>query len=129
MTYTGEAGPFHGTLGVARPQAGPDRLDPVVGDPALPTGQNAADVRFLVQAVNGVGVVGVDNNLGAYYTPGVAVGLNSLTGAPTTLDPRRVPASVAYGTNADRRRDPDRGAGRQRGHLRHRRPGREFPPS
>ena len=38
----------------------------------------------MVQAVNGVGIVGVDNNLGAYYTPGVPVQLtpDTITFAP-----------------------------------------------
>jgi hypothetical protein len=35
----------------------------------LPVGQLARDVRFMVQAVNGVGLVSLVTNLGAYYTP------------------------------------------------------------
>ncbi|MHA3703164.1 beta strand repeat-containing protein [Jatrophihabitans sp. YIM 134969] len=37
------------------------------GQVALPAGASASDVRFMVQAVNGVGVVGVDDALGAYH--------------------------------------------------------------
>jgi hypothetical protein len=35
----------------------------------LPTGQQVRDVRFMVQAVNGVGLVTLASNLGAFYTP------------------------------------------------------------
>ena len=35
----------------------------------LPTGQSAADVRYIVQAANGVGIVSLDTNRGTYYTP------------------------------------------------------------
>ncbi|MDX6256804.1 MAG: large repetitive protein [Frankiales bacterium] len=97
-TYTGEAGPFHGAW--ASIELTQDPTDSTLWSATLPlpSGQNAADVRLMVQAVNGVGVVGVDNNLGSYYTPGVAVGV-STTGAPTTLTLDTVPATVAYGTN------------------------------
>jgi Bacterial Ig-like domain (group 3) len=97
-TYTGEAGPLHGSW--ASIDLTQDTTDSTLWTATLtlPAGQNASDVRFLVQAVNGVGVVGVDNNLGGYYTPAVAVGLSSTTGAPTTLKLDKVPTSVAYGT-------------------------------
>lgn len=50
-----------------------------------------------MQAANGVEGVGLDNNLGADYTPGVADGVTSPGAVPTqlTLDP--VPSSVPYG--------------------------------
>lgn len=35
----------------------------------LPAGQNAADVRYIVQAANGVGIVSLDTNRGTYFTP------------------------------------------------------------
>jgi hypothetical protein len=35
----------------------------------LPQGVAASDVRFIVQAVNGVGVTSLDDNFGAYYAP------------------------------------------------------------
>ena len=51
----------------------------------LPTGQRAADARFLVQAVNGVGLVGVDDNQGSYFTPGITAGAPGDAVAATTL--------------------------------------------
>jgi predicted outer membrane repeat protein len=59
---------------------------------------NPADLRFVVQAVNGVGLVTLSTNLGAYYTPGVDPGAG-LTGTekPVTLT-LAGPASGAYGT-------------------------------
>ena len=74
VTYTAENGPLHGAW-----QSTDLVQDPVdstlwTGTFALPNGQSAADVRYIVQAVNGVGLVGLDNNLGDGYTPGVPVG-------------------------------------------------------
>jgi hypothetical protein len=75
VTYTGEAGPFHGSW-----QSTDLVQDPVdstlwTGTFTLPSTQTASDVRYIVQAVNGVGLVGLDNNLGDGYTPGVPVGV------------------------------------------------------
>jgi Ca2+-binding RTX toxin-like protein len=50
----------------------------------LPAGQDADDVRYLVQAVNGVGLVGIDDNQGTYFIPGVIPGLEDDL-APTSL--------------------------------------------
>jgi len=36
----------------------------------LPNGQAAGDIRYIAQAVNGVGLVTLDTNLGAYFIPG-----------------------------------------------------------
>ncbi|BEP11707.1 hypothetical protein acdb102_00180 [Acidothermaceae bacterium B102] len=97
-TYTGEAGPYHGSW--ASIDLTQDTTDSTLWTATLtlPAGQNAADVRFLLQAVNGVGLVGVDNNLGGYYTPGVPVGQSSATAASTSLTLDKVPTSIAYGT-------------------------------
>ncbi|MDT4961737.1 MAG: hypothetical protein QOF87_1384, partial [Pseudonocardiales bacterium] len=98
VTYTGERGPFHGvwTSLDLRQNASDSTL--WSGSLNIPTGQNPADVRFVVQAVNGVGGVGFDNNLGADYTPVAAQLPNPPAPVPTelTLDP--VPSSVAYGS-------------------------------
>ena len=39
------------------------------GTLTLPSGQSTSNVRFIVQAVNGVGLTTLSTNLGAYYTP------------------------------------------------------------
>ncbi|HWM10640.1 MAG TPA: hypothetical protein VNO82_14905, partial [Solirubrobacteraceae bacterium] len=62
-------------------------------DPSLWTGElegisNPANVHFLVQAVNGVGKVTVDDNLGAFYRPG------SIPGGPP--DPNLTPTTLAF---------------------------------
>ena len=41
-------------------------------------------MRYLVQAVNGVGLVGIDDNQGAYFTPGVIPGENLVTLRPAS---------------------------------------------
>jgi hypothetical protein len=92
VTYTAESGPWHGTW-----QSTDLVQDPVdstlwTGTFTLPSGQSATDVRYIVQAVNGVGLVGLDNNLGDGYTPGVPVG------APTP--PATIPTSIALGSTA-----------------------------
>ena len=67
------------------------------GTLALPAGTSTADLRFIIQAVNGVGLVTLDDNLGAYY----AVRVTSAT-APvaTTLVLAASPINGVYGTEA-----------------------------
>ncbi|MEI8238974.1 MAG: hypothetical protein WCI22_06095, partial [Actinomycetota bacterium] len=74
VTYTGEAGPFQGTW--ASIDLAQDSTDSTLwfGRITLPAGQRASDVRLILQAVNGVGVVGLDNNFGDGYIPNVPVG-------------------------------------------------------
>jgi hypothetical protein len=103
ITYTGETGPFHGSW------ASLDLTQSTGGDSTLWTGtlplggESASDVRFMVQAVNGVGVVGVDNNLGAEYTPTAPPVDPSQPPPPapsaTTLTPDAAASSVAIGAN------------------------------
>ena len=99
VTYTGEAGPLHGSW-----QSAPLVQDPVdstlwTGTIPLASDQLASDVRYIVQAVNGVGLVGLDNNLGDGYTPGVPVGVVIPPAIPTTtsLDLAN-PSSAVSGT-------------------------------
>ena len=68
-TYTAERGPF--TTHWQSVDLVQDDIDSTLwtGSIVLPPGQDAADVRFLVQAVNGAGLVGLDTNLGDGYTP------------------------------------------------------------
>ena len=83
-------------MGLARPDPGPAGLHAWSGSLDLPAGQDAADVRFLVQAVNGVGLVGIDDNQGAYFIPGVPVPADA--GAPTALSlVAPTPTSGDYG--------------------------------
>jgi hypothetical protein len=97
VTYTGENGPYHGRW--ASLDLTQDRNDSTLwtGTLPLPAGQDASDVRFLVQAANGVGLVGIDDNLGADYTPGVVPGAVPPDAAPTGLALDPVPSSVAFG--------------------------------
>jgi CSLREA domain-containing protein len=102
ITYTGEAGSFYGrwqSLDLTR-DLGDSRL--WIG--TLPLGTNSpADVRFIVQAANGVGLVTLATNSGAYYLPGAdntpppAQGADA---APTSLQFLTPPASGPYGDSA-----------------------------
>ena len=60
-----------------------------------------AALRFVVQAVNGVGLVSLDDNDGSYYQPGqISGGLQtSQTLTPTTLALNSAPASASYGAS------------------------------
>ena len=66
-----------------------------VGSVTLPNdGTSAQDVRFFVQAVNGVGLVAMDTRQGAFYTPGAP------TPQPTTLTFGSFPPQGNYGAPA-----------------------------
>ncbi len=54
----------------------------------------AQNIRYIVQAANGVGLVSMDTNLGAYYIPGFRSGQTELTSLVFT----NPPAGGAYGT-------------------------------
>ncbi len=61
---------------------------------------NPANIRFIVQAVNGVGLVGLDTNLGAYYTPDIdpaAPSAGQSSAIATSLTLVSPPTSSAYG--------------------------------
>jgi hypothetical protein len=63
----------------------------------LPLGGTAAgDVRYLVQAVNGAGVVGTATNLGAYYVPQPRVASTSSPKTSTSLSFSSAPGGGAY---------------------------------
>ena len=69
----------------------------------LPVGLNPANVRFVVQAVNGVGRVKIDDNVGAFYQPGSIPGQQEPGAgapAPTALTfSTAPPSSVAFGSS------------------------------
>ena len=101
VTYTGESGsPFHSAWESVD-------LEQVEGDSTLwtgsltlPAGQQAAAVRYLVQAVNGVGLVGIDDNQGSYFVPGVIPGEEAGDLQPTALTlSTPVPTEGEYGAN------------------------------
>jgi VCBS repeat-containing protein len=59
-------------------------------------GTDPLDVRYMVQAANGVGLVSLATNLGAYYIPGVTAS----GGEPTELAFTNPPTTGAYGSQA-----------------------------
>ena len=96
ITYTGESGDLNGSwASIDLTQSGSDST---LWTGQIPLGNNtpSIDTRFFVQAVNGVGMVSMSTNQGAYYTPG-------LTGeptVPTALSITSNPGSGAYSTKA-----------------------------
>ncbi|MEM7133726.1 MAG: Ig-like domain-containing protein [Chloroflexota bacterium] len=66
-------------------------------------GTQATDVRYIVQAVNGLGLVATATNFGAYYTPGAEPETEPEpgTGAPaaSTLTLQSPPTSGTFGTS------------------------------
>lgn len=95
VTYTGVTGPLHGawqSLDLVQ-----DASESTIWEGTLPlNGTDPADVRFMVQAANGVGLVTLLTNLGAYFTPGI----ETLPTTPTALEIEPFAASGAYGTQA-----------------------------
>ncbi len=71
LTRTAERGPWYGawrSLDLTQDPADSRRW---TGTLVLPAGQTAEDVRFVVQAANGVGLVTLEDNQGKEFTPGV----------------------------------------------------------
>ena len=93
VTYTASEGPFAGTwqsLDLAQSAA-----DSSLWNGVLELGATPADaVRFIVQAVNGVGLVTLDANMGAYYVPGR---IDQPT-EPTTLTTEAPASTGLYGS-------------------------------
>ncbi len=93
ISYTALTGPFAGqwqSLDLTR-----NALDSALWEGTLDLqGTPANEVRFIVQAVNGVGVVALDTNTGAYYVPG---GIPSPT-EPTVLALEQPAVSGPYGS-------------------------------
>lgn len=101
VTYTAVSGAWYGqwqSLDLVQ------QVDPVVpedsrvwkGTFTLPAGLAASDVRYLVQAVNGVGLVTMDSNQGRYFTPGHSPAVEPFRQA-TTLTFENFPLTRAYG--------------------------------
>ena len=95
VTYTAEQGPFYGEWqSLDLTQTADLRL--WQGTLPLGTDTNASDIRYIVQACNGVGLCTMATNRGRYFIPGVEV-----EPEPTvlTLDETN-PTSGIYGTSA-----------------------------
>src|SRR2546422_119181 len=74
-----------------------DAADSTLWTGSLPLGVTAvSDVRYLVQAVNGVGVVGTATNLGAYYVPQVDAVQASAPKQSTSVSFSVAPSSGTY---------------------------------
>ena len=99
-TYTGAAGPFYGSWQSLDLTQDALQSTQWTGVLTLPDGQNWQDVRFIVQAVSGVGLVSMVTNFGDYFIPGIDPGLASDSAEPTSLALLSPPASGPYGTPA-----------------------------
>src|SRR5438876_4679015 len=102
ITYTATGPACSGGLNPCAGQWQPldlvqDGDDSTMWTATLPLGGTAAgDVRYLVQAVNGAGVVGTATNLGAYYVPQPRVASTSAPKTSTSLSFSSAPAGGAY---------------------------------
>ncbi len=93
VTYTATEGPFAGAWQSLDLTQSP--TDSSVWNGVLELGATPADaVRFIVQAVNGVGLVTLDANLGAYYVPGRA----DQPTEPTTITVETPVSTGLYGS-------------------------------
>jgi hypothetical protein len=63
---------------------------------SVPSGRSLADVRFMLQAANGVGLVALADNYGAYFSPIAPTAPNANT---TTVTIAGTPTHAAYGTS------------------------------
>ena len=97
VTYTGLDGDLYGTWQSLNLTQNGSNSTLWEGDLTLGT-TNASDVRFIVQAVNGVGLVTLAANLGNYYAPDSD---NRAGDAQeTTIEFQTAPASGKYGDTA-----------------------------
>jgi hypothetical protein len=96
VLYTATSGPLYGNwfkLDLARSANDSNTWTNSIG---IGTGTPAADVRFMVQAVNGAGVPTLETNLGSYYTPIDTAAPIPPPAVATQLTLTNVPASVGY---------------------------------
>ena len=98
VTYTGTSGT--GTDTWQSIDLAQDATDSTLwtGSLTLPSTTAAANLRFMIQAVNGVGLVSLDDNLGAYYA---AAGPSTMPPTATTLSlDSSAPTTGVYGSVA-----------------------------
>ena len=98
MTYTGAAGPFYGSWQSLDLSQDPSDSTVWSGVLPLPPGQTWNNVRFVVQAVNGVGLVTLVTNFGNYFIPGIDPGQTAGMAQASTLTLISPPVSGPYGT-------------------------------
>ncbi|MFL5925991.1 MAG: PxKF domain-containing protein [Gaiellaceae bacterium] len=92
ITYTGDGPSRWASLDLTR-----DASDSTLWTGTLPSIASPDALRFVVQAVNGVGLVTLDDNLGSYYRVGTVA-----TAAPaaTTLTLQSAPSNGIFGGDA-----------------------------
>lgn len=97
ILYTGKPGSsFHGTwtaLDLVKNSNDPTLWEGTLG---LPSGENAENVLFMVQAVGGAGLTALATNLGAYYGVADENATQLPPPAETTLELQSPPASGTY---------------------------------
>jgi hypothetical protein len=104
ITYTATRGPLVGKWYSLPLQRSPADAARWTGRLSLRDGSNVtapSDVRYIVQAVNGVGLVAMATNLGAYYAPVVEIVSVKSPKRPTVLDPMDAPVSAKYRDTVD----------------------------
>ncbi|WP_372729695.1 hypothetical protein [Nocardioides sp.] len=74
VTRTAETGPWYGAWSSVDLVQDGDDSTKWTGTLTLPAGQRAEDVRFVLQAVNGVGLVTMEDNEGREFVPGTSPG-------------------------------------------------------
>ncbi|MDQ1495881.1 MAG: large repetitive protein, partial [Actinomycetota bacterium] len=92
VTYTGDGPSRWTSLDLTQ-----DPTDSTLWTGTLNGISSPANLRFMVQAANGLGLVSLDDNLGAYYQ---VAGATSGALAPTTLQLQSPPTSGTFGGNA-----------------------------
>ena len=97
VTWTIPSGPA-GTWASLDLTQDPDDASLWTGTLPLAAGVDPGSVQFMVQAVNGVGRVTLDTNVGAFYQPGSIPGTQAPAAAQTTLTLNSsLPSSLRYG--------------------------------
>jgi hypothetical protein len=97
VTYTALGGAWYGQWQSLDLNRNPADIDRWEGSLALPPGVSPADVRFMVQAASGSGLVTMVTNFGDYYTPDIDPADLALSGQPTDITLASTPASGAFG--------------------------------
>ncbi len=99
VTRTAERGPWYGAWTSVDLTQSPTDSTLWTGTLTLPTGQSPADVRYVVQALNGVGLVTMDDNEGYDYSPGSSPGLDPLVvGTTATALSLAAASSAPFGS-------------------------------
>ena len=95
-TFTGTSGPYYGSWqSVALTQS---NTDSTIWTGTFPlNGTAPEDIRIMMQAVNGVGLVSLATNLGKYYSPVATIPVNP---EATTLQFVNPPTSGEFGSKA-----------------------------